>query len=279
MSITIQLSTNLAALSAQLQFDLQKALNLVAVGLHASEAVQKAPFSLPKTAFFQQFAPNDHWTAEHTACEWERWVLRNGFRDVSELIASFLENGQKILANWHLVALQRTRKLIGADWNEVIVSREKKFHRLGLPEKLDFLQKHYSFVPADASLVRQVFSINAARNCLVHRNGVVGTTDITENDKFILEWTALAIIVQKDGIETQVVPPATVEAGSSVGIGNRPRRKDFGLGEPIVVDSREFSEICWTLSFFGSSCARKLEQHGRDQGIKFTDPETPAQGA
>src|SRR5262245_42124616 len=98
----ISISVNLVALTAQLQFAVQGVMSLVAVGLHAGKSVAEYPLTLPDTRFFHQFATNHQWTPQHTAEEWRRWILVNGFRDVSEMMTNFLGGVQRILAQWSL---------------------------------------------------------------------------------------------------------------------------------------------------------------------------------
>src|SRR5262249_3547262 len=134
---TISLSTNLPALVGQLQLALQKAMNLVAVGLQAGKGIGQFPLVLPDTAYFHQVSTNEQWTPDPTDEEWQRLVLVNGFRDVSEAIGHFLDEAQLILAVWSLAALEKQReRLTGADWNEIVGARAKRFHRLGLPDKI-----------------------------------------------------------------------------------------------------------------------------------------------
>jgi hypothetical protein len=267
----LAISVNLGALTGQLQLTLQRAMNLVAIGLQAGKNIAQHPLVFPDTAMFHQLASNEEWTPEFTAAEWKRWTLRNGFRDAAEAVNSFFEEVQGILA---VFSLQIKKGLTGADWNDVVDSRMKRFHRLGLPDKINFMDKQYGF-RFDPVQTEQVYSVNSARNCLVHRNGVVTDRDVTDGDKLILKWTALTIILVKDGVETQASPPCNIEAGTLVSMGHRPRHKEFAIGEHVDLDADEFAQICRTLSLFGASSAQMLEQFGRSQGVPFN---TPAQG-
>jgi hypothetical protein len=272
--INISISINLAAMTSQLQRILQRAMNLVAMGLNAGKSTSPIPFELPDSTVTFQFAANEQWTSEHASQEWNRWVLCNGFRDAAEAVGAFLEEVQSVLAYWALTERQDSSGGIrGTDWHELIVGRGQKFHRRGLPDKITFLEKQYGLV-LDPTLTSQVLSINTVRNCLVHRNGIVTPRDVTNDEKLLLQWTRLVLILRDEAGEREVLPPVEVAAGAEAAVGNRPTRKEFTVGQDIVLNIEEFTQICWTLMTFGNSCTKAVEAHGRNRGIKFKEPES-----
>jgi hypothetical protein len=243
-------------------------MSLVAIGLNAKKGISTEDLQLPEVTTYHHFDSTNQWTVEQAGEGWESWVLRNGFRDVAEAISGLLEETQSVLSYWQLVKIQDSRPIQGEDWNEMVVSRGSRFHRLGLPDKIDFLKKEYGLLLADA-LVQQVLSINAARNCLVHRGGVVTTQDTRGADQLVIEWSALVMLLIENGIEKEIEPPYLVEAGGQIGVATRPRTKAFAVGQVVIVTAKEFSQICWTLFIFAMTCAQMLEAHGKAQGIQF----------
>lgn len=265
----ISIDINLAALQGQLQRVLRHAMNLVAVGLRAEKELSKFPLDLPDTNMHLRFDTRQQWTSEQVGQEWRRWILTNGFRDTSEAVGGFLEGVQSVLGYWELIQVQdKGTTLTGAVWNDMTVGRTRRFHRLGLPDKIKFLETQYGFA-LDASWAKQILSINKTRNCLVHRNGIVTELDVTANGKLILEWAALVLVVKDNSGEREIVPPAVVEAGGTLSVRNRPYAKEFAVGEEILLTTAEFSGICWTLFTFGNFCAQLLEQFGKSRGITF----------
>jgi hypothetical protein len=116
-----------------------------------------------------------------------------------------------------------------------------------------------------------VLSINAARNCLVHRGGAVGPVDVDDNGKLVVRWTRFAVFVRDSVGEREVVPPAKVEAGGEISIRNMQTERVFSLGQSIGFSVQEFSDLCWTLFLFASSASKIVEKYGRARGIHFKD--------
>ncbi|HWP37465.1 MAG TPA: hypothetical protein VNL18_07935 [Gemmatimonadales bacterium] len=271
-----EIEINLHGITNQLQLSLQRSMNLVAVGLQHGLTLSSVPPALPDTTIGFRFASNQQWNADQTRNEWNRWILTNGFRDVSEAIHTTLEEVQTVLAHWELASIQTAGKQVKvSDWNDIVVARGRRFHKLGLPDKLEFLATKYGFA-IDADLARRALSINAVRNCYVHRKGVVHPQDVTANDNLTLEWRALTIIGTSPKGEQELVPGTIVEAGTEVGVSNRARSKDFPLGAEIMLTADEFAQVCWTIMVLAETVTQQLEKHGRAMGVKFRQPEGAA---
>jgi hypothetical protein len=264
----ISISINLAGITDRIQRHLKTSMSLVAIGLNATQGITAEDLHLPDVTTYQDFDSSNPWTIEQASAAWQTWVLQNGFRDIAEAISGLLEEVQRVLTYWHLAKIQHSRVLQGDDWNKMVVNRESKFHRFGLPEKIDFLKNKYG-LNIDEALVQQVLSINAARNCLVHRDGVVSTQDARNGVQLNIEWSALAVFVVENDVEKEIELPYRVEAGGQVGIATRRRAKSIAVGQPITVTTMEFSQMCWTLFIFAQACAQTLETLGRAQGIQF----------
>ena len=67
------------------------------------------------------------------------------------------------------------------------------FHRLVLLGKIKFLKNEYGLIFDDA-LLQKTVSINAARNCFLHRDGLVSTQDTRDGDQLKIEWSALVFL-------------------------------------------------------------------------------------
>ena len=94
----------------------------------------------------------------------------------------------------------------------------------------------------DHDLNVRVLSIVKARNCLVHRAGVVTPRDVTSEQGLELAWLALAIIIKGPSGEREVELPAMAEGGESVAVGTRPRARIFPMGVSISVTATEFDK-------------------------------------
>lgn len=271
MDKDLSVHINLAGLTDAAQRSLQRAMNLVAVGLQADDGIGQASGRLPDATMAFQFASNEPWTAERTSAEWKQWVLLNGFRDAAESVSIVLEEARTVLAFWGLEKLQEQQgSLSGADWQRATVNEGRSFHRLGFPDKIASLERLYG-VALEQDLKVRVLSIVKARNCLVHRGGVVSPRDVTYEHGLELSWLALAIIIKGPSGEREVELPAIAEGGETIAVGTRPRTRMFPIASSISVTSAEFTQICWTLFLFAKGLAKALEVRGKAMGLKFVD--------
>lgn len=270
----VNIQIDLGGLPGRIQRVLKAATNLVAIGLNALDSISPGSFALPDVAMHHHFDSNNPWSTDFAKETWKQWILRNGFRDAAEAISGILEEVQGVLSYWYILQLQTENgEVTVGHWNEIVVARAHKFHKRTLPQKIEFLEKHYAFMP-DPSLLRQVFSIHGARNCFVHRNGIVAEIDTTDSKSLELEWSALVAIAVVNGQEQEVVPPQLFEAGTSIGVATRPRRKNTPIGQSLEVNTTEFAQICWTLFLFAQTCAMQLEAYGKERGVEFNSNAT-----
>lgn len=247
---------------------LRRAMNLVAIGLHAQKEVTQDTLSLPDVTIHHQFDASNQWTVEQAQVEWKTWILINGFRDVSEALGGVLEEAQSILSYWQISLIQQKREVLSEDWNSIVVHRGKQFHRRTLPQKFEFLKEKHGF-ELNSEFVSQALSINAARNCLVHRNGQVTELDTDSSGRLVLEWRALTLEANIDGEHRQIIPPHFIEAETEVRIINRNHSKAFEIGELFHVNTEEFTQICWTLFTFTLSCTQLLQHWAEIHGFEF----------
>ena len=265
----IHLHIDLGGLPNRMQRVLNAAMNFVAIGLNSAPGITTDSFAIPDTPIQHQFDSNNPWTADQAKEAWRIWILRNGFRDAAEAISGTLEEVQAVLSSWHIAELQKARgSLFGEDWNKFVVQRGQQFHRRTLPQRLEFLEKNYSFT-LDSALLDQVNTINLVRNCLAHRGGVITTLDLNVEGALEVRWTALVALVISDGSEVEIHPPHFVEAGASLAIANRPKSKRLAIGQQVDFTSLEFAQMCWTFFLFAQSCAKRLEDYGRQRGVQF----------
>lgn len=122
----VQVQINLGGITNRMQHRLQAAINVVSIGLHGRDSISPEALSLPDITTQHIFNSTQLWPVEQAKATWEKWVLRNGFRDVAEAISEALEETQVVLSHWALLQLEKERgQLYGQDWNEVIVGRRE----------------------------------------------------------------------------------------------------------------------------------------------------------
>jgi hypothetical protein len=265
---TVSLQINLVGIAGRVQRLLKNATYLVAIGTRAASRITPEAYELPDVAFVHGFDDQNPWSVAEAQTQWRSWVLTNGFRDVAEIIASTLEEVQLVLAMWSIADPSGGRRVKQETWNDTIVRRQAQFHRRTLPQKLEFLQNRYGFsLPTD--YVAEVMSINAARNCFVHRMGQVSEPDLGPTGALTLKWRHLKAVIVDNDNETDLILPYTAQKDTLLGIKVASRERVFEVGQTLELTLQDFSEISWTIFEFARRCAADLETYGRTKGFSF----------
>lgn len=271
---SITLHVNLAAVTSHLQRVLQGTIDLTSFGLMAAERAQNEEGLKWPGAWFQlSTAGNEALDFDGASADFKQWVVAAGLRDGIEAVGYFLEEVRKVCAAW---SFSGRPSILGEEWISKMEREPKKFHRLGLPDKMEFLRKDYgadAFLPDSAD---EVLSINDARNCLVHRRGIVADRDLNMPDGLLVRWRKVELVVRGPGGERVIVPPATINAGEALAGREGKASKLFRLGESVSFSPQEFAEMCWTLLWFGKTIVQRLEAYGKEQSIRFTGPQPAA---
>ena len=255
-----------------LQTTLQRSVRLVAIGLRATLDPAASEAGLPNVTMGIQFSPAETWTHDQARQEFGTWLLTNGFRDVSEGIGTFLEGVRQVLAFWAITNYGKGPTSIdGEEWNEKLVREAKKFHGAGLPDKLAVLSEQFGLV-LPPLVTRQILSFNAARNCLVHRQGVVATRDLGGELQLSVAWVKVSLVATDQHGERELVPEMGVEGGGTITGRQSVVQRTFEKGERIQFSAQEFAEICFALFSFGSTTVVLAEEVGRAKGVTFVPP-------
>lgn len=277
--IHISINVNLNGLRGELLRALQRATYLVACGLGSGEVITEEMFALPDVAFQMRYTSHINWSEEDAKKEFTEWVLLNGFREVTESIGVFLESAHRVLSLWSIAGKQQEGlQITGADWHEIMQGGEKRFHRLGLPDKLEHLEKEHGIKLTQAEEAR-LLSVNAARNCLVHRNGVVSERDVTSGDELVIQWIRMAVLAQDEDGEKELVLGSMVEKDTVVAIRNTEVEKKFRLRERISFSVKEFSEISWSVFLVGERVVSLIQEYGLAKGFIVATEDGAEQGA
>jgi hypothetical protein len=263
----INISINLNGLRGELQRSLQRTVYLVSAGLQTKDRIDPDHLRLPTNSITMIFDGGLKWDAQTAEGQYSEWILSNGFRDLIEYFNTFFESAHRVLASWELATRQKDGiKITGSDWNRIIISGGKSFHRLGLPDKFSHVEGNHH-IPIDAKLREQILSINAARNCLVHRNGVVTEQDLNATSALEVKWTSLVVIVKSEDGEKDLVLGEVVEKDSVIAIRNKESVKTFSLGKRVLFTAREFANIAWGLFLFGNDLVQKISDFGVRNGF------------
>jgi len=264
---SINITINLNALRGELQRALQRIIYLVAAGLQTKQYINGKQLELPTNSINMIFDSSLLWDDQKAQNEYMQWVLSNGFRDAIESLNSFLESTHRVLSFWKLAGIQKDgAEITGAHWNDIVVGGAQKFHSLGFPDKLEHIRNKHS-IPYDESLSSHVLSINKARNCFVHRCGIVSGKDLNNGNSLQIKYRRMVFLVRNVDGEKELVIGEVVQKDSVIAVRNQDETKSFALGSKIELTVKEFTDITWCLFLFGDNLVQKVSAYGLQHGF------------
>jgi hypothetical protein len=269
MPVIIQF--NPRALSTHLDYALQRTEQLVRIGLNSPEP-DLTTLIIPGKHFGFGFDTFPVWRPPLAKREFSTWVLTNGFCDIAEAISVVLEQVYRVA--WKV---RRADQLVGTDeskvlqWEQACERAAQQFNRKTLPDKLDHLGSDYS-IHFSPSLVREIRSINAARNCFVHREGIVGEKDLNEPGQLTVYFRRLALIIGPTDAPREIALPYTKQDGDELRVEERDASKSFALCALVSFGSADFSGFCWTAHRFGVDMEKVMLDYCESHGIEEGDP-------
>lgn len=204
--------------------------------------------------------------------ESERWVIASALRDCIEEISLFLEKTRELCA---AVALFEHASVPAERWNDLVVGPARGFGKLNFPDKLAFLRTAYGEDLLPQS-IEHIATLNAARNCLVHRHGVAGADDCKTSDCLTVKWRSFELHGRApDGTEFPLVPLQTLVAQTQVFMRYGTVERVFKLGDTISFTPADLSGIWLTLHFFGAATAENVVKLAKAKGLVVDAPEAP----
>lgn len=245
---------------------LQHLLDILAVSLAGLERVNENPYEgfIPFFAFVPEESARLSSAAAVT--EAKRWYLCTTFRDAIEITNELLE---ECLVVCMLCSLSYQSTISTDDYNHVVNTQRKKLHNMGLPDKLKKLQNTFGVV---SIFNDHVLSINKARNCLVHRRGIVADQDIDKNGELVILLRSIDIIAKSsDGSqEIELVKPTPVEAGWTTEARLNHKKKIFRKGERIELAYPEIIYTFFSLAEFVKTITVSVNSYRKLKGIRDT---------
>jgi hypothetical protein len=147
----------------------------------------------------------------------------------------------------------------GEDWNRIWTAEREAFDRKAFPDKIKWLREKCG---ATFQFEEHVLTLNQARNCLVHRLGLVSQRDTKEHELFTIKWHALRIVIidSVTGEETFVPQSEPTKNESTVNLRIGPVEKQFRIGERIRLSPEELNYTMWTFHSFALEVLKSIER-------------------
>ncbi|WP_437338485.1 hypothetical protein [Sorangium sp. So ce394] len=200
--------------------------------------------------------------------EGARWITECAIRDCLEEVQDFLEEVRKLCA---AVGLSERGEVPGDILNIVVFGPSRKFDRLTLPEKIARLRADYGAEIIDPR-VDHILTLNVARNCLVHRGGVVTVQDCNEGEELVVRWASLELHARRPSGDVLPVSEGEVlEAGTQILAKHVVSERRFSVGESIAFTTADLCGIWMMLHFFGIDTSLRIVNYAKSKGFVFKD--------
>jgi hypothetical protein len=188
----------------------------------------------------------------------ERWILAKAFQELLRAVRHALEEA-------HLfVALLTGRHQIksSATLSEFLNPFKRRAAILNFPDLLDAVNNRLDpKIDFSASYI----SLQSARNCLEHRDGIVSEIDTHGRESLSLRVPRVKIFYLRNGAEVEIESGHTVEPGDDraqvdVFMRLEIRERSIPLGQRLSFTLAEFNEIAFACHFLGQQLSTRLPQ-------------------
>jgi hypothetical protein len=236
---------------------------MVAFGLGASEPVSVKQYAsfMEAVRIHRPEAKRPDLTAARE--EFQEWVLESGLKTCVEAAHGFLESARDACT---ILAYGVGATASPSEWDKRRVAGSSAYHKKGLRQKIRRLEREYG-ADLGCQLAGCVLSVNQARNCFVHRQGIVGTEEATTSDVLRVEWDALEVWTR--GPQAARVDRLVGKVGDKVDIEAKTVRrvKEVKIGDRLRFTPEEFAQITGTIVLFGNELVRGLRAYAASRGF------------
>ena len=210
------------------------------------------PPSAPGDAFFRFNIRGPELSTEERRGAHERWVLIKAFQDLMRGVRGSLEEAYFFIA---LLREGRIRAPTSATLEDILAPYRAKAQAMNFPNLMEHvnrgLEKPVPFAEAYGSL-------QSARNCLEHRDGIIGRRDVDAAGILKISVPRAKIFVEQSGSEVEVYRNFYAEEDTIIQMRMETRDLIFRLGEPLKISARDFDDIAFACANFGTMLANQL---------------------
>jgi hypothetical protein len=254
---SVRVNLNPRAVAAPVQRVATTAAQTVAASLAAfAEGELQTPTS--GTSIVYQFRLSGREpTSDERRAMYQNWLLCNGLEDLARGVRESLE-AAFVYAN--IVAAAPNLNTVGK-FNSGIEKERKRAQRLSFTDLLDEVSAKLT---APLLFEAEMRSLQAVRNCLEHRGGVVSKQDLKDKAALELRFTRRRMFYKcESGEEIECVPGQKIEnpaklSNAPIMLGAVAESRSFRLGETVTLIVADFNEITANCNLLGDDLVAKL---------------------
>jgi hypothetical protein len=262
----------------ELKVNLQEIIDLVAYGLSVEPPSRRTTRNIIPEAPFQ-VNPHPTWALEPAKAKvrFHSWIIGNGLRELIDtatvkfLEAAFLDCETLLFLRERGVEELEGREL--EEFNSRLTAARTKFRKSPMIQKLRHLKKEYG-LNWDSTMEECILSIQRARNCFTHNQGLVTTTDFSRSAGEVglsVMFVVVNITREAGGAPSLIKTLEDIGSGGVYLFGSNLLKKVFGAGARLVFSPKEFTEIALTLFIFSQVVAEQLFVRASDLGYNLSD--------
>ncbi|MGB8527203.1 MAG: hypothetical protein WCD75_10250 [Rhodoplanes sp.] len=186
----------------------------------------------------------------------ENWILAKSFHELLRAVRHALEEA-------HVFAVLLTKKhkvRTNATLSEFLKPFQSKAASLKFPCLLAAVNE---LLKPKLEFAASYRSLQTARNCLEHQDGIVSKIETHGKETFDLSIPRVKLFYMRGGVEVEIAKGHTVDSGddrAEVEILTKidVRKRSLALGERLTFTLSEFNEIAFACHLLGQQLSSKL---------------------
>jgi hypothetical protein len=159
-----------------------------------------------KGAFFRFDIRGPDMSAAERKALYESWILAKAFQDLMRCARASLEQAFLFI---ELISRPVHRVRSASTIDDLTAPLLKKAANTNFPNLLEVVN---SKLRTPLEFAGAYLSMQAARNCLEHRGGVVGQSDINQDGILELRFPRIKVVYERHGEEIEIEGPARVDS-------------------------------------------------------------------
>lgn len=253
-----RVTIDLSKLHRIVDIGVRRAAVFMGLGINAANDENNKNYELSNITSFR-FLPENITDLDinHFKEEFTSWITMNGFRELIETFSIFLDRVFDIC------------QLI----NQTDKKTQDKFYNKGIEGKTKMLNELFSI---NTPYTECISSINKARNCFAHRNGVVSEKDCT-NGCMVLKWMTIEVYaISKTGTTYILELPikkegVKLEEESKICVRLIERRECYNISDSIRISPIRLAEICYFIIILKGEVVKETVKYLKECGVNFID--------
>lgn len=249
----LRLELNVQGVTAPVLTAMRTSSEIISIAVNA---LQKVDFSnVPKMdgVFFTMEISSPDLAPEKRRTECLNWLFTKGFQELARGIRQSLEEAFLYVRLIETPAGLTTLAKI----QQEILGHRNQANRMSFP---DLIATVGEGLREPLAFNAEFLSLQKVRNCLEHRNGIVGAADVDADGLLRLTLPRLSAFLKENGSdqEVEVHGETFVEKGGTLLVKRTARERRYALGDQVTFTPAEFHEIasgCW---LFANDLAAKL---------------------